>query len=437
MRNFKKIILLCVIFFLFESVLGFALEPVTFQHYLEVELERKAEENIQPDLAFFGNSRISTSFIPSIFIENIEDVELAFNGGTGSQSIAGTYYYLKDILEQHELKYAVVGIDYQTILKGERVLKRDLLVLERLKNPMIKAEFIADVFEPSEYIYFLKSFQYRNNVKDIPKNVKTKFSEEYRRGVYTGSGMVYENLGFTRETSVFGTMAGIYISQPWVEEKIDWKNMEYLDKIVEVCRKKGVQLFFVSTPLTISTVYGTPGYDECVEFFTHYAEEKGVPYDNLNLLIGREAFLPDSMMNCMEHIGADRAEIISDYYSKVLNARIQGENSEIYFFDSVEEMRKNMKDIVACAFRTEKIDESGNRRFFGEALGKTDIKPEFQFEIEKDGKIDVLQEYSHTQEVILPISKITYPMTLRVRCKSVRDDSEKMYEVVIDETTWE
>ena len=115
MRNFKRVILLCVIFLLFEVVIGFALEPVTFQHYLEKELAKKKEENIQPDLAFFGNSRISTAFIPSVFSENIDEVELAFNGGTGSQGIAGTYYYLKDILKQYDLKYVVVGIDYQTI----------------------------------------------------------------------------------------------------------------------------------------------------------------------------------------------------------------------------------------------------------------------------------------------------------------------------------
>ena len=421
---------------MFEIILGFALQPVTFQHYLEIELEQKAEEKIYPDMAFFGNSRISTSFIPSVFSENIDGVELAFNCGTGSQGIAGTYYYLKDILEQYRLKYAVVGIDYQTILKEERVLMRDLLVLERLRNPLIKAEFIADVFEPSEYVYFLKSFQYRNNIKDIPQNLKIKFSKGYREGIYVGEGMVYEELGFTRETSVFGTKAGIYISQPWSEENIDWNKMAYLDKIVELCQRKDVQLFFVSTPLTISTVYGTPGYDECVDFFTQYAAMKDIPYDNLNLLKGREEFLPDSMMNCMEHVGDDRAEVISDYYSQVLNIRIKGENADSYFFTSVEEMRKNMKDIVACEFKTEKIDENGNRKMIGEVLGNAEIKPEFQFEMEKDGMIDVLQEYRQMKEVILPANKIKYPMILRVRARSARDGSEKVYEVLIDETTW-
>ena len=309
--------------------------------------------------------------------------------------------------------------------------------MERLKSPLVKAEFIADVFETSEYIYFLKSYQYRNNIEQIPQNLKTKLSKEYWQGIYSGEGMVYENLGFTRETTALGNKAGISIAQSWVEENIDWNKMKYLDKIVELCERESVRLFFVSTPLTISTVYATPGYNECVDYFTEYAAEKNVPYDNLNLLKGREEFLPDALMNCMEHVGNEGADIISDYYCKVLNARIQGESVEQYFFSSVDEMRENMKAIVACQLRTEQVDENGNRKIIGEIVGKTDARPEYQFEIEKDGKVCVLQQYSQMNTCSLPVEKISFPMILRVRC---RDKSDMMHEKIsenhIEETTW-
>lgn len=437
MHNFKKIVLLMLMLLAFEQVLGFALEPITFQHYLELELEQKTEENKQPDMVFIGNSRVSTTFIPSIFTGNMEEVNCAFNAGTGSQGIAGTYYYLKDILAQYDLKYVVVGLDYQTVLKEDRVLKRDLVVLERVKSPLIKAEFMLDVFEPSEYIYFLKSYQYRNNVYDIPVNLKQKLSKEYRQGIYTGGGMVYEDLGFTRETEVFGTGAGIYISQTWAEENIDWDKMAYLDRIVELCKKEGSRLFLVSTPLTISTVYGTQGYNECDYFFKKYAQETGIIYDNLNLLKGREHFLPDAKMSSMEHVGADGADIISQYYCEVLQKHLHDEEVSSYFYSSVDEMKNSMEDIAACALHTEKIDQEGNRKIVGELLHKEGTQAEYQFEFEKDGKVIIIQEYSEKNECMLSKDIIAFPMTLRIKCRSLDDESEKMYEVNIDKTMWE
>lgn len=190
-------------------------------------------------MVFIGNSRVITSFIPSVFSDRLDGVECAFNAGTGSQGIEGAYWYLKDILKQYDLKYVVLGLDYQNFLREERVLKRDLVVLERIKSVPVKAGFILDVFEPSEYIYFLKSYQYRDEIWGCRANIRKKLSREYREGIYADGKTVYENLGFARETEVFGEKAGVYISRSWTEEELDENRLAYLDKIIELCRKEG------------------------------------------------------------------------------------------------------------------------------------------------------------------------------------------------------
>lgn len=435
MRSFKKIILLLCIFVIVENVLSFALEPPTFAHYLEMDLKR-TEDN-QPDLVFIGNSRVSTSFIPHIFSKNIEGVECAFNAGTGSQGISGTYYYLKDILKQYDLKYVVVGLDYQTVLKEERVLKRDLIVLERIKSPIIKAQYMADVFKVTEYPYFFKSIQYKDNVWNILDNVKQKLSKEYREGIYVGSGMVYEDLGFARETKVLEQSAGINISQEWKTEKIDAKKLAYLDKIVELCRKENAELFLVSTPLTNSTVYATPGYEECVKYFQAYAEQNGIYYDNINLMLDRETLLPDTKMNCMEHVGGDGAEIVSEFYCRVLQNHIEGLDVSPFFYSTVTEMRNDMSDVVACSLFTREIEAGGDRRITGEVVCKEGAEVEYQFELTNETDTAVLQAYSQKTECLLPKEKITFPMVLRVKCRSVHNISnERVHEVVIEKDTW-
>lgn len=438
MNNFKKVLLLAVLLILFEQVLGYVLEPVTFQHYLELELRQKNVEDKQPDMVFIGNSRVSTTFIPSVFSDRIEGVSCAFNAGTGSQGIEGTYYYLKDILDQYDLKYVVLGVDYQTFLWEERVPERDLLVLKRIKSPLIRAAFIRDVFEPSEYAYFLKSYQYRSKIGSAGSNLKKKLSLEYRQGIDTGDRTVYEDLGFTRETKVFGNKAGIYLSQPWTEEAVDQDKLAYLDRIVGLCREKGAALYAVSTPLTISTVYATPGYGECTRFFKSYLEERGVAYDNLNLMRDRENLLLDAKMNSMEHVGADGADLVSDFYCEVLYRRMRQENVDAYFYDSVPQMKEAMSDVVCVGLHTEKVDECGNRQIIGETLGKEGTKLVYQFELVTEEEVRILQEYSERDRCPLPVEAMVFPMTLRIRCRQASGGVlERVAEVDVDETSWE
>lgn len=438
MSNFKKVLLLAVLLILFEQVLGYALEPVTFQHYLDMELRQKGTENKQPDMVFIGNSRVSTTFIPSVFSDRIEGVSCAFNAGTGSQGIEGTYYYLKDILNQYNLKYVVFGLDYQTFLPEERVPTRDLLVLKRIRSPLIRAAFIGDVFEPSEYIYFLKSYQYRGKIGKVGSNLKKKLSLEYRQGIDTGENTVYEDLGFTRETEVFGSKAGIYLSEPWTEEAMDRDKLAYLDRIVTLCREKGAELYVVSTPLTISTVYATPGYGACTQFFQEYLEERGVAYDNLNLMKERETLLPDAKMNSMEHVGDDGADLVSDFYCEVLCRRMRQESVDGYFYGSVSEMKEAMSDLACVGLHTEAADEEGNREIVGEALCKEGTKLLYQFELVTEKEVRILQEYSEKDRCPLSVEDMVFPMTLRIRCRAAAGDAEeRVAEVDIDETSWD
>ena len=82
------------------------------------------------------------------------------------------------------------------------------------------------------------------------------------------------------------------------------------------------------------------------------------------------------------------------------------------------------------------MDGEGNRRIIGESLHKNRVEPEYRFEIVKEGKVKVLQEYSLKEECFLPEGDISFPMMLRVRCRSRNDKSEKIFETNIDESTW-
>lgn len=437
MRNFKKIVLLLCIFVVTELILDFALEPVTYQHYLNMELKQKEKEGITPDMILIGNSRVSTSFIPSRMREKLDDVNCIINAGTGSQSIEGTYFYLKDMLRKYEVKYVVVGLDYEEFITEEHILKGNLVVLERINSPFVKTEFILDSFKPSEYIYFLKSYQYKENLIKIPENLNDKLSREYRKGVYVGGGTAYEDLGFARESETFGNSVAITTMPDWSEDKLVPQKLGYLDKIVEICEENGIQLYLVATPLTMPTVAESVGYSQGYEYFKKYADEHGVYYDDLNLMKNRNEILPDSTMNCMEHVGGNGAEVVSDVYCQILNNHMKNKKENDILYTSVEEAVQNMGAIIACNFTTTPEADGKGRLISAVSCRQPYAIPEYQFELEKDGHIQILQSFSSVTECVLKKEDIKFPFMLRLRCHAQgNEETERIYEVMIDEETW-
>lgn len=248
---------------------------------------------------------------------------------------------------------------------------------------------------------------------------------------------MYENLGFAREKEVFGNRAGVYISRPWTEEEVDRERLAYLDRIIALCGEEGVQLYVVSTPLTISTVCETPGYEECNRFFSQYLEERRIPYDNLNLLEDRGILLPDEKMSSMEHVGGDSAETVSGLYCDILQSRMKQETGAVHFYDSVAELKEHLPDLAYCDFHTEKLDDAGNRELSAEAFHGEAVEIEYQFEKEADGVTEILQKYSVEGTCPLSVERMSFPMILRVRCRVKGEETEKSFELAIDEGTWE
>lgn len=73
----------------------------------------------------------------------------------------------------------------------------------------------------------------------------------------------------------------------------------------------------------------------------------------------------------------------------------------------------------------------------GELLAKKNAEAECRFEMEKNGETTVLQEYGTLDECTLSVKDISFPMILRIRCRSKGDKSKKMYEICIDENIWD
>lgn len=422
MRNFKKIVLAVITLVVFETALNFLLTPVSYGDFLDIDLKKMEKEGRRPELVFVGDSRIYRTFIPGIFEEGMEEIETAVNIGTGSQSIQGSYFYLMDIVKRYKPEYVVVGIDHIWFMnESEYITQGELTVIDRIKSPTIRIQSIINLLDKKDYLYLLGSYRSREGIVNAVQNVKDKFDEDVRNGIDKRKGEYYADRGFVYTESGFKE-GNVGLPDP---PPMQWKDSEraeeafvYLDKITALCEENNIRLFLVTGPTTLSTIYSIEDYEGAVSCFKEYALDRGITYQDMNLIKDREMVLPDSAMYDCDHVNGKGAEIISRKYCEILKKNITGEDTTDYFYSTVKEMKQDIAKVVACGFHTEEL-ESGDYKIAAVGLCAPEQSAEFEFLISEDeGRTwKILREYGMENEYIIDRDRLLEEVTLRVNSR--------------------
>lgn len=431
MRNFKKICLMLLILIGMEWILGFLLEPVTYQRKLEQDLKVMEMRNWIPNVVLLGDSMVSCGLIPGEMEETMGSQYCVLNAGTASQQVWGSFYYLKDLLEQYPVKKVVLGVDQWAFTQQDESIRRDLVVLNRIKNPMIKLEYVRNIFQIVEYPYLIKSYANREEIVNVPQNIKEKLSggylfasskiqskEDLLRG-YTPNGL---GMGKSR--------AGLQKLDTFSMQNLNQRAVEYLDKIVELCRKKGADLYIISMPFVSTAVYATETYSSYHDFFRTYSEEKGITYWDLNLLRQKEEVVPDELLHDLVHLGEHGAQKVSRKLGELLRKDEQDSEVKNEFWPSVEAWEKSYDGIIGCDFHTEAMPDISDRIMLAKSIQAEGVIPEYEFWVSQDGAEGnwiKLQGYGRENQCIIPGKYFENDVWLKVCCrvKGASADTEK------------
>ena len=254
MRNFSKILAglaLLVLLLIGADRVGrmfyeSAMDSVIFTR----EELKEAEGTIETLLV--GNSLIHWGMDPHIVEEKLDTI--CFNMGSSAQSIAGSYYIIKDQLEKNPVNRIFLALSVQLLLTDEEVTDARLPVWDRLMTNKVKLEYLLSEAEPKEWEQFLFYPCRVDNVLNftqIERNVSYKKTELFKaRQTFPGAKYTYYGKGFeTRRRSFDGeTVEHLWSYGIWDETRIKEKNVEYLNKIVDLCGEKNVELNFIVFP---------------------------------------------------------------------------------------------------------------------------------------------------------------------------------------------
>ena len=408
-----------------ELGLSYALEPVSYAKWFKDDLKAIEKDGQNADLVIVGGSRTFRSFVPSVLEEEL-GFDCVINGGSALQSLSGSYYQLKELTERFRPKYAVLAVTWNGLTYGIGT-QSNLIVLDRLSG-LNKLEFIKNGFTDDDRLFaLLKSYRFRKNltIEDLEEiHADKKTLAENGGEPFVKEGDIYSDTGFVYsyesipQGNVPVTHHGIY---DWTE--IHQDRVEYLEKIVALCKEKDIQLMLVSAPSTMMQIYNIDSYQPAVDYYEEFAAKNGLIYHNLNFLKDREELLPDTMFMDYNHLNGEGAEVLSKVYAEILAKDLAGEDTSPYFYRDLYELQQDVDRVAAVSAEITPLEAEGKYSVHFSSLHSPEITPYYALYVKNsDGSLTKISDWS--QEENIPAVSLALGTSIIVRAGTRGDDSE-------------
>ena len=243
MRIFKRILVPVVfiaVLFAVNTYLNYLLVPYTFTRYKVHKIETETFDDL-----ILGSSHAGTCLSPS----SISSVtgRSAFNAAQGEEYPVDSYFFLKDAAGKHNPNYWITAQDVSANYAGTYTeMQPGKAKVQYFFAKMWKADFRTSIAP----WYF-----YRAQLSDIERNLFVKRSDDYKNfgtGTFDSATQTVEADGFIAVKP--GKWDDEIIPRDWSDDMIQEKARDYFIRIAEFCRREGIELVVVTTPVPAETL---------------------------------------------------------------------------------------------------------------------------------------------------------------------------------------
>ena len=282
MHNFKKILppVLCIIaFFAILWFLDTALYPIT---YTRNDLHTVSAE--QKDVIILGTSNGKMNLDP--------DTMLAGTGLTGHNLCAGgqypvdAYYLAKLVIEKQSPKMMILELDPGYYMMEKEPGNNYLLFYHEFPLSFAKAEYFMDTVLTQDFRMWLFPFyeySFSFEVQHMGDTLKQKLGGIYDAEKLKNSQQAYHENGFIEKFPVDVADFPSYSPELFEEERILPESMDYLDKVIRLCRENDIDVIALSTPLPGGALKRDEEYFGAAwDYFGSFFDERDVPFYNFN-----------------------------------------------------------------------------------------------------------------------------------------------------------
>lgn len=257
----------CALLLLYGLTVLLKDKRVTFDYDTTRKVEGfYAEERESLDFVFIGSSQMFTSVVPAVLWEEYGITSYDF--GANEQPMYMSYYYIKEALKYQNPKAVVLEVSYC----NDRDYAHEgvhHINLDDLRMGLTKLEAIFDVIPAGErwpYIFELAKYH----------DTWTAFDKASLKYITADKHNPYK--GYTPSQDGFpdGGVFNEEIAKVTEKSELPELAVIYMEKIIGLCKEKGVNLVFLKTPN--DHIQNQPDYNAVADI----AEEYDIPYLDLN-----------------------------------------------------------------------------------------------------------------------------------------------------------
>lgn len=376
-------------------------------------------EQEEIETLFLGSSHVFCGYDPRVLDEGLQ--ENTYLAATPVQKVDGSYYLLKEVLKKNRVKKVYLDMFYWQYRdvpaeRGSGQMQWIYCITDYMKSVPDKTEFLLNASGCEYYIEsFLPAARYGNYLLDykrLERVVKSKRSVAYRN---------YENVpgsfykGAYIEPGASGNPKRIVnIDNPEIPENVisDY-SMEYLNRIVELCREEGIELVLVTTPFTDSHIQIIGNYDSFYQYVKNYAKEKGIAYYDFNLckpeLLDKEY---DDFID-YHHLSGKGAVKYSQAFAKLMTLSDEAKRQELFYGSVAEKMNDLPRQTMGVLLQKSAEEET---LYSITTVANYDVEAEYRIcTVDEQGtEMELIQDFCDEDTVrVSPNADVTYKIMAR------------------------
>lgn len=332
--------------------------------YTRITLHELHHEEANIDVLFLGSSHTYRSLDPSITDEIFQ--ANTFNAGTSSQMYDGSYAMLREAGRDNKLKK--VYMEMYFAISGKSVKERTELtstyIIGDYLNPSVdKALYLTNASDKKYWINnFIPARRYWRNLFE-PEYVRSVFeakrTETYRDYSYVDHGEeYYAGKGYVaNKGTVTDEGFSSDVLNPIAKDRFTEDDIDSLEKIINYCKKNGIELTFFSAPIPDYHLVARGNYDEYIAQVKALLEPYGVEYYDFNLMKPEYFSYEGSLFKEISHLNMYGAQAFSNVFSRFFMGQIDAGD---LFYDSYQEKIEKQAPKTYGLICTSTEDGNGN-----------------------------------------------------------------------------
>ena len=282
--------------------------------------------------------------------------------GSSSQDFQSAYWLIKEAVESKQISHLYYELSFSRMVVEEPNETKTFIISDYIRSLANKVAMITDTFDSEHYVNgFLRlrrNFDISNlYLSTIKETLKAKGTEEYQKYLgtenYVGRGQWISKDSMAPEGTLALNLDSKFLDDYTMDE-VQARELEYLQKIIDLCRENDVDLNFYMMPYSEVYIMNCSEYESLVQVLYDIAEENNIPLMDFNCIRNDVLQLDCSSFFNVDHVTYETSEQLAEVFA----ACIQDPSGD-WFTDSLEEKYPHSDDVRALGFELQHFKKNG------------------------------------------------------------------------------